>query len=487
MRTAPIALVTGIALLWAPSATAIPILGSGPLENQPQFLGGPAKPRPVKAAKVPRHPFMARNGRSVIHSDAYQTDTHAVSGPLGHGIVSRSTLQAAECGSVTFDRRGRIVTVCVGLQGPRLVMMDPRTLEELASFALPLRNPASLPNVFSDFSGGGYFYLDDRDRAVIPTTDGRIVVVGETSSPGFRLERAYSVRDQLEQGEGINSALPDWDGRIWFVGTRGTVGAIDPESGAVSAVSLGEDIENSFAVDRNGGVYIVTDRALYRFDATRAGVPKVSWREDYANDGKQKPGQTDDASGTTPTLIGKRLVAITDNADPIAIDVFQRGRVVEGRRRVCREPVFEPGASATDQSLIAAGRSIIAENNHGYTGIAATMGGRTTQPGIERVDLDRDGRGCKPVWRSGVRAPSVVPKLSLANGLVYTYTKEPTGNGTDPWYLTALDFRTGRMVYRAYAGSGFGFNNNYAPVTIGPDGTAYVGVIGGLVSFRDGG
>ncbi|MBA2764261.1 MAG: hypothetical protein H0U42_06190 [Thermoleophilaceae bacterium] len=487
MRSLPIALAAVMALFSAPSAAAIPVLGSGPLENQPQFIGGPAKPRPVKAEKIPRHPFMARNGRSVIHSDAYQTDTHTVSGPLGRDIETRSTLQTAECASVTFDRRGRIVTVCVGLQGPRLVMMDPRTLEEIASFALPLRNPASLPSVFTDFSGGGYFYLDDRDRAVVPTTDGRILVIRETTAPGFRLERSYGVASELERAEGINSALPDWDGRLWFVGTRGTVGVVDPQSGSVNSTSLGEDIENSFAVDRNGGVYIVTDRALYRFDASRTGAPRVSWRETYANDGKQKPGQTDDASGTTPTLIGKRLVAITDNADPVAIDVFQRGRGVDGRRLVCRAPVFERGASATDQSLIAAGRSIIAENNHGYTGIAATMDGRTTQPGIERVDLDRDGRGCRRVWRSEVRAPSVVPKLSLANGLVYTYTKEPTSDGTDPWYLTALDYRTGRTVYRAYAGSGFGFNNNYAPVTIGPDGTAYVGVIGGLVSFRDGG
>jgi hypothetical protein len=34
-------------------------------------------------------------------------------------------------------------------------------------------------------------------------------------------------------------------------------------------------------------------------------------------------------------------------------------------------------------------------------------------------------------------------------------------------------------------GEGLGFNNNYAPVTIGPDGTAYVGVLGGLVAVRD--
>ena len=81
----------------------------------------------------------------------------------------------------------------------------------------------------------------------------------------------------------------------------------------------------------------------------------------------------------------------------------------------------------------------------------------------------------------------MVPKLSLQNGLVYTYTKEPDTRtpADDPWYLTALDFRTGKTAFKRLAGLGLGFNNNYAPVTIGPDGTAYVGVLGGLVALRD--
>ena len=73
--------------------------------------------------------------------------------------------------------------------------------------------------------------------------------------------------------------------------------------------------------------------------------------------------------------------------------------------------------------------------------------------------------------------------MSLTSGLVYTYTK-PAGD-TDAWYLTALDFRDGKTVFKALSGEGLGFNNNYAPVTIGPDGTAYVGVLGGLSAVRD--
>jgi hypothetical protein len=78
-----------------------------------------------------------------------------------------------------------------------------------------------------------------------------------------------------------------------------------------------------------------------------------------------------------------------------------------------------------------------------------------------------------------------VPKLSAANGIVYTYTKDPQPDGQDAWYLTALDFHTGKMLYKRLGGEGLGHNNNYAPVTLGPDGTAYVGVLGGLIGLRD--
>jgi hypothetical protein len=149
-------------------------------------------------------------------------------------------------------------------------------------------------------------------------------------------------------------------------------------------------------------------------------------------------------------------------------------------------PVFGMGASSTDNSLIGTGRSIIVENNFGYTGPTATTKGASTAPGIERIDINKEGTGCTQVWYSGERAPSAVPKLSLANGLVYAYTKPTRSDEIDAWYLTALSFRTGKTVYQQLAGTGLGYNSNYAPVSIGPDGTAYVGALGGLILLRDG-
>jgi hypothetical protein len=41
-------------------------------------------------------------------------------------------------------------------------------------------------------------------------------------------------------------------------------------------------------------------------------------------------------------------------------------------------------------------------------------------------------------------------------------------------------------VYRFRAGEGLGYNNNYAPITIGPDnGAVYIGVLGGMAMLRD--
>jgi hypothetical protein len=417
---------------------------------------------------------------------------------MGRDIQVSSTLFFRECASPSLDSEGRILVICVGLDRPIVAMMDPVTLEVMATYELPQRNVSANP--FRDFTGGGYFYVDDRDRVVAPTSTRHVFVIAETGAPDFELVRDYDVSGVVAQGDGIISALPDWDGRIWFASSKGIVGWIDPATGQVTSKSLGEGITNSFAVDDSGGVFIVSDRAMYRFDARKGSVDET-WRVPYRNSGVAKPGQSDAGSGTTPTIMGRNYVAITDNADPMNVVVMRRsvglklpkkkkGKIRGPRRRarqriVCEQPVLDPGASATDQSLIVAGRSIVTVNNYGYTGPASVMNGATTAPGLERVDLNKRGKGCRTVWHSDETAPSLVPKVSLANGLVYTYTKPPRDDSADVWYLTAIDFHTGETVWKRFAGTGLGFNNNFAPVTLTPDGTAYVGVLGGLVRFAD--
>jgi hypothetical protein len=473
-------------------AAAVPIpQNPADLAGLDAFSGRVAKPHAVEAPRVPRHPYMAANGRSNVHNDAYQTDTYTWSGPLGRRprTFSASFDSAGGLGScgitIAFDRRGRLITTCVSALSVELRLLDPRTLDTIAAHRLPDR---IVPPGVSPFQapGGAYFYVDHRDRVVVSI--GRQIFVVALRDGQWTRVRTYDLAAVIPADDQLNSALPDWSGRLWFVTRQhGIVGVLDPASGRVLGTHrTGEAIGNSFAVDDSGGVFVVTDRAQYRYDAGRAGRPRVSWRVRYDNVGEKKPGQFDVGSGTTPTLMGKRYLSITDNADPMQVVVMRRARRLRRgvRRVVCEQPVFRKGASATENSIIATGRSMVVENNYGYFPPPdATAGGRTTSPGIERVDIVRGGRGCRRVWRSREISPSTVPKLSLANGLVYLYTK-PMGT-PDAWYLTTLDFRTGRTVWRRLMGTGLRFNVHYAGLSISPRGVLYTGVLGGTAALTD--
>src|SRR3954466_14967716 len=156
-----------VLLAVVPAAAAAAPIPEGP-NSLPAFVGPPAPPAPVFAPDPPRHPHMAPNARSNIHNDAYMTDTYQGAGPLGNGISRSSTFLSHECASITFDSKDRLVSICVGLEAPILEMFDPKTLDSLASMVLPPRQNTSA-GVFTDFSGGGYFYLDDKDRVIAPT------------------------------------------------------------------------------------------------------------------------------------------------------------------------------------------------------------------------------------------------------------------------------------------------------------------------------
>ena len=269
---------------------------------------------------------------------------------------------------------------------------------------------------------------------------------------------------------------------------HGVVGVVDQATGRlIDSMRLEEPIENSFASDEKGGVYIVSDAAMYRFGLGRDGRIETVWRDEYENSGIVKPGQFTAGSGTTPTVMGNHYVAITDNADPMNVVVYRRAaNVGAGRGRVvCEQPVFEQGASATENSLLGTDNSIVVENNYGYAPPpTATTGGGTTTPGFERVDVAQNGKSCRTVWHSDAIAPSVVPKLSLGNGLVYTITKPP---GTpDAWYVTAIDFDTGETVWSKLLGTGLYYNNHYAGISISPGGDLYIGLLGGTARLADG-
>lgn len=325
-------LVTMLALvcpaLAAPAWSAVPI-PPGPFDaTAPGFIGEPVDDRPLARLDVPAHPFMAPTGRNSMHNDAYASDAYRWGGPLGRDPqVSSATYGVSECATIAFDSRDRIVGLCGSLDGFELKLIDPETLDQRAAMRTSTRDATSGANPATDLCGGAYFYLDHRDRAIVETNDGRILVVKVT-------------RDGFEP------------------------------------------------------------------------------------------------------------------------------------------PVFAPERSATENSIVAVGRSVIVENNYGYESPASVVGGQSTEPGVARVGVG--GGSCGPRWTSDVIAPTSVPNVSLRSGLLYVYAK-PEGDARDPFYFTAIDVRTGRTAWQRLTGTGSAYNNHYAASYLGPDRTAYIATLAGLL------
>ncbi|MBM4462040.1 MAG: hypothetical protein FJ012_01730 [Chloroflexi bacterium] len=455
----------------------------------------------------PQHPYLAPNGKSNMHNDAYMSDTYEISGPLGINpevIFQRYGDFTNLCVTITFDSNGRILTVNARPDGYYVLAIDPDTLEELASYLLPPRHADDPLYPYYDTSGGAYFVLDNQDRILVADADNAIQVIQYVETEGqFELVRKYEMENylvpmELPTRDHVQMAIPDWSGQVWWFATRfGIVGTLDPESGQVHTIELvGEEMQNSFTVGEDG-VYIVTDHAMYRFHADVDGQVVQDWRTAYDRGTHVKPGMINQGSGTTPTLFGD-MVAIADNADPRMNILFLRR--TDGAL-VGKIPVFEEGQSTTENSTpgwVRQGEegleySVIVENNYGRVSenIFAPGGiAKENVGGISRIDLVPDGMGgytCKEIWRSAENSPTTVPKVSLANGMLYLYTYELLPGDDYAWYLAALDVETGETVFKIPTGTGLWYTDFGAPITLSPDGkTVHIGTLGGLLCIRDG-
>ena len=474
-RIAALCVATTIALFGsAATATAIPIADAG-LPSLPNFTGKAATAHKVKPAHPPQNPFMADNPNSNIHNDTWMTDAYNRKGPLGNDLLASSEAKSPSlCGSLAFDSKGRIVTVCPSsVAPPQARIIDPVTLETISAYDLPQATDPPGTETYQNFTGGGYFFLDKDDRIWVATKTDHIFVIGQGADGNtLTLDEDFDLTTVLDPAtERISSALPDFDGLIWFVSkANGKIGTLDPKTGALKVLRTDEEIQNSFAVGTDG-VYIVSDKRMYRLKATKKGMPKIVWQARYENSGIRKPSQVNAGSGTTPTIMDNGYVSITDNDAPqMNVVVYRtKSKLKKGEKReVCQQPVFGMDASATENSLMTAGRSLIVENNYGYQDPFGPNSGAVTEPGFARVDVKKNGKGCKLVWTNrDARAPTVVPKLSTKTGLIYTYTRPPD-DLAQGYYWTAIDWRTGKTQWMKYAGSGLDFNNNYAGLALGP-------------------
>jgi outer membrane protein assembly factor BamB len=519
--------VTGICVLMTGLVLGSGVLRPGrnatPIESPPfsgaRFVRFPVTPQPLTgfATRQIRHPFMAFEGGG-LHGNAYNSDVHVTGGPRGTDltVVTRSVspFPGGVCPTITFAKSGLIVAMCASLAAFELNLFAPHTLELLATHRLVTRPSTfeaamkrDLDVIFLDTSGGSYFYLDHEDRAVLADAAQRIRRIAHRQTPSGAWEFSvtdswdmtpYAPHDCLDvdnwfpKGEcdPITSVMPDYHGRIWWVTRFGRVGTVDPATGAVAAMRFdGEEIENSLSADPDG-MYVITDFALYHMVADETGRPRAVWSERYPRSDRYRYGNINKGSGSTPTLMddarGRKYVAITDRGeDRTGLVVYRREATVSGPRQLCRVPLFTAEASAVEISPIGWGRSLVVKNDAGYRSAFHGTSEATIAGGIVRVDIREDDTGCDVVWTAPDRVPAVVGKLST-NGLLYYYTFEEQPDGENAWSFLALDFATGKPVFKQFVGLGQRFDINWGSPAVAADGTVYLGVFEGILAIADG-
>jgi hypothetical protein len=439
----------------------------------------------------PRNPHISRGPDATMHGDSEASDTIGVAGP-GRGAVSTSYRPlAADCPTVLIGADGFIQAVCVNIVGenPTAYLIDPAT-------TLPV---ASLRLTKGGLLGGIYSYLDNHDRLVITDGSNSLMIVSHRrNSAGawqFAVTKKISLSHAIAASDSVVGLTPSWDGHIWFASAAGVVGTVNPSTGAIRHTHLpkGETVANSIASGPKG-VAIVSTRALYEYRSAHNGVPHRQWRRAYNAGTVRKPGQLSKGSGATPTFFGPRTgaeyVAITDNADRREhLLVYS----VASGSRVCRTAVVR----GTENSPVGFGRSVYVASTYGYPYPAVPAGAGPASPatapftgGLTRVEVRPGGHGCTIKWTSPVRSASV-PKLSRADGLIYTTSRSgasdpSTTSSGDRYDFVAIKASTGQVVNKALIGYGSEFDPVQQAGAIDRDGTYYQGVLTGIVRVAAG-
>jgi len=464
------------------------------------FVGEVLAPNPIAAKNIPAHPLLNNDGDSRIHNDHYNSGAYDRPGPTAPTLditTHRLGDLVGICATMTILRSGYVLGSCfIGNAEASidvtLVMFDNENLDIVAERVIGPR--PFIPNA----AGGAYFTLDKDENIIIgpPNNLQQYHIEVTDGAPEFVQDASIDMSSHIRENALLQDSILDYEGRLWFMATTGEVGYVNLETEAVKIVDLANDLDdcplanddgteilqNSIAIDQDA-VYMVTCAALYRISADADGEVQVDWRAPY--DSGTTIGGILPGSGTSPTLLGIEddLVTICDNADSqINLLVIDRASGME----VCKQPLFRPGESATENSSIGHGDDLVVANNGGFGGPFAPA--NTMFPGLERYRVVRDGdgnpTGCEQVWQNDTAIINS-NQLATESGVIWGYGADPDVEDADLFYLGAHDWETGDEIFRTYIGDGRPFNPIAGQVHMHPDGALYLGSLGGVILMRD--
>lgn len=411
-----------------------------------------------------QNPYLGINSLATMHGDAQSSDATPFAGPgdpsVGGSWKVTFTNHWAACPTILAGQDGYIqalMTQFLGsdakLRKPKLAIIEPASGAQLGAMEIPT----------GALLGGVYAYLDaDSNLVMVDGTNALTWISHSQDGMTVWVSRRIDLTDamKLEPKDHVVGIVPDWHGRIWVASERGVVGLIDPKRNVVRLTKLQqysptERIDNSISACPQG-VSIITSYGIYMLGADAStSKPRIIWSHSYDRGTKQKPGQLSHGSGATATFFGPNgsdYVMLSDNGDRQEKLIVYRS--ADGSA-VGEEPLFTPGASGTENSMIGVQNSIVGACTFGYpyAQYPDTKPAYRAQvaPGMERWDVNDDASGITLKWRNNGIYSAAVPRLSTVDNLIYTCERPrgPAGVLTGPVvYACAIDMDSGRVVHR---------------------------------------
>ena len=411
-----------------------------------------------------QNPYLGINSLATMHGDAQSSDATPFAGPGDPGVGGTwkvtFTNHWAACPTILAGQDGYIQALMTQFLGsdakvrkPKLAIIEPASGAQLGAMEIPT----------GALLGGVYAYLDaDSNLVMVDGTNALTWISHSQDGMKVWVSRRIDLTDamKLEPKDHVVGIVPDWHGRIWVASERGVVGLIDPKRNVVRLTKLQqysptERIDNSISACPQG-VSIITSYGIYMLGADAStSKPRIIWTHSYDRGTKQKPGQLSHGSGATATFFGPNgsdYVMLSDNADRQEKLIVYRS--ADGSA-VGEGPLFTPGASGTENSMIGVQNSIVGACTFGYpyAQYPDTKPAYRAQvaPGMERWDVNDDASGITLKWRNNGIYSAAVPRLSTADNLIYTCERPrgPAGVLTGPVvYACAIDMDSGRVVHR---------------------------------------
>ncbi|MCP4426657.1 MAG: hypothetical protein GY803_19360 [Chloroflexi bacterium] len=489
-------------LMWqqAPPVSSAQVVRQNGSPPTPELVSVPDDCETTAVANEPPcNPSLARSGWSISHGGSYAQGSTALPGPTANDTFLVQHLDLANV-AITYNFSSPYADGGIAVWGSLLtldgtiVKLDHDAFAVIDSYSSQFEEDGEID---SGLGISGAYSAIDRDNHFIVGRQ-RAVEIYADSVPGDRysaiaLLKRFQLPDDFFCGAadlivGINLT---YDDHIVIVTEGGVVGVLPREVERVTAVNLqrysinghncdsenNHIISNSIAVDEEGGIYIVTSRAMLRVqwdgtELTRAWQTPYDTSSDNLSALRLGPG-----SGSTPSLMGAgadadKFVVFTDGQELMRLVFMWRDRIPDhwqpiaagkDRRIACEVPIRfgdpEATRSLSEQSVLVRGYAAVVVNNllqeePGYWqrfppkvsgSLAAFAGGNpdVAPYGIERIDWDATTQQCRQVWvNEDISIPNGIPTMSEATGLFYGI-----GQRDGVWGLEAVGFATGESAF----------------------------------------